>query len=89
MRAIIIAAGEATRWGNYLGVPKHLIPIDGEPIAKRTIRLLKDRGVSDIFLVGLDSDLYRLTGSKFYLAKKNPEYAGADKFLSSKELWDT
>ena len=89
MRAIIIAAGDATRWGNYLGVPKHLIPVDGEPIAERTIRLLKEQGVSDIFLVGLDSDLYRLEGSKLYVAKKTLEYAGADKFLSSQELWNT
>jgi hypothetical protein len=89
MRAIIIAAGEATRWNNYLGVPKHLVPVDGEPIAKRTIRLLRDRGVLDIFLVGLDSDLYRLPGSQLYVAKKTPEYHGADKFLSSQELWNT
>jgi len=89
MRAIIIAAGEATRWANYLGVPKHLAPVDGEPIAKRTIRLLRERGVSDIFLVGLDSDLYRLEGSTLYVAKKTAEYSGADKFLSSQELWNT
>jgi hypothetical protein len=89
MRAIIIAAGDGTRWNNYLGIPKHLAPIDGEPIAKRTIRLLRDRGVTDIFLVGLDSDLYRLKGSTLYVAKKTADYYGADKFLSSQELWNT
>ena len=34
-----MADGEGKRWGNYLGIPKHLIEIDGEPIIKRTVRL--------------------------------------------------
>lgn len=45
---VIMAAGKATRWNNYLDVPKQMIPVDGEPILKRTIRLLKTMGVTDI-----------------------------------------
>lgn len=38
MRVIIAAAGEATRWGGYLGVPKHLAPTaDGEVLLARTV----------------------------------------------------
>ena len=38
--ALRIADGDGTRWGNYLGVPKHLAPVDGVPILYRTVRLL-------------------------------------------------
>jgi hypothetical protein len=89
MKAIIMAAGEQTRWGNSFGVPKHLIPVNHEPIVKRTIRLLRDQSVVDISLVGPDSDLYRIQGSKLHVPKKTPAYADADKFLSSQELWNT
>jgi len=35
-------------WNNYLGVPKQLIEIGGEPLVKRTERLLKANNISDI-----------------------------------------
>jgi CTP:phosphocholine cytidylyltransferase-like protein len=38
------------RWDNYLGVPKHLIPIKGEPLIHRTQRLLIENGAKDIFV---------------------------------------
>jgi len=85
-RAIIIAAGEATRWNNYLGVSKHFIEIDGEPIIKRTVRLLLENGVDDIYVVGKTKE-YEIEGSKLYVPKLTPEYHDADKFLSSKDLW--
>ena len=47
MKYIIMADGEGKRWKNYNGLPKHLIPVDGEPIIKRTIdqiRSIDDRG---------------------------------------------
>lgn len=50
-RALILAAGEMTRWGNHLGVPKHLIPIQGEPLIHRTQRMLAERGVDDVRVV--------------------------------------
>ena len=50
MKAIIMAAGSANRWGNYLGVPKQLIKINGEPLLHRTIRLLRENGVKDIIV---------------------------------------
>jgi choline kinase len=90
MRAVIIAAGEATRWGNYLNTPKHLIEIDGEPILHRTVRLLRLNGVTDIFVVSKDDPRYLIEGANQYIAKLNYENnADADKFLSSKNLWNT
>lgn len=89
MKAIIIAAGEQKRWGNNFGLPKHLITVNHEPILKRTIRLLGEQGVDDITIVGPDSDLYRIEGSKLYVPKKTPKYADADKFLNSQDLWNS
>ncbi|HUW43709.1 MAG TPA: NTP transferase domain-containing protein, partial [Bacillota bacterium] len=43
-KAIVLAAGSGTRWGNYLGVPKQMIEIDGERLLLRTIRQLRARG---------------------------------------------
>jgi len=42
---IIMGAGSGSRWDNYLGIPKQLAPVDGEPILHRTFRLLDERGV--------------------------------------------
>ena len=36
MKYIIMAAGMGTRWNNYLGVPKHLIELNGETLLGRT-----------------------------------------------------
>ena len=47
MNVYILANGEAKRWGNYRGYAKQSIPIDGEPIIKRTIRLLHENGLND------------------------------------------
>lgn len=89
MKAIIIAAGEATRWGNYLNTPKHLIEIDGEPILHRTVRLLKENGVKQIYVVSKDDPRYQVPGATQYIAKIDYENnADADKFLSSKSLWN-
>lgn len=89
-KAIIICAGEATRWGNYLNTTKHLIEIEGEKLLHRTVRLIKERGIDDITIVvkEISSD-YDIEGSKQYKATLNyEENADADKFLSSKELWN-
>lgn len=85
-RAIIIAAGEATRWGNYLGIPKHFVEIDGERIIDRTVRLLRENGVDDIYIVARD-ERYKIDGAELYIPKLTPEYHDADKFLSSAPLW--
>jgi hypothetical protein len=49
-RFIILAGNKNfdTRWNNYLGVPKHMIPIKSEPLIYRTQRMLIERGVKDI-----------------------------------------
>lgn len=44
MKYIIMCGGTYKRWET----PRHTLPINGEPIVERTIRLLKEAGVSDI-----------------------------------------
>lgn len=83
-RIIIIAAGDATRWGGYLGVTKHYAVIDGEPVIERTVRLLLERGQQDIWVVSKDYDIDGVTN---YRPKLNPRNHDADKFISSSELW--
>lgn len=87
----MLCAGEASRWNNYLGVKKHLIEIEGERLLDRTIRLLKERGITEIYTVVKDISMsYYNAGAEQWVAKLNYEdNADADKFLSSRELWNT
>jgi len=70
-----------------LNLPKHQIRVDDEPILSRTVRLLNENGVEDIFIVGSDKSYY-VKESKLFIPVLNVENLGADKFLSSAELWN-
>ena len=48
---VIMAGGQEKRWRRYRGVHKHLIPIDGERILDRTVRLIRERTDADITIV--------------------------------------
>jgi hypothetical protein len=85
--AILIAAGPGERWGYHLGMPKHFVPVDGEPILQRAVRLI-GRHCKDIWVVGVD-DRYKIEGSQLFIPDLEPANFGADKFLSSRELWNT
>jgi len=88
MRVIIVAAGEGSRWGNYKGVPKHLVEVDNETLLHRTVRLLKKYSIiDDIFIVGPNDNRYKINETNLFVPKKTPENFDADKFLSSEELW--
>lgn len=85
-RAIIIAAGQGSRWKAYLNNDKHFAPINGETLLERTVRLCRENGVTDVWVVGRD-ERYKVDGAELLLPTLTPEYGGADKFLSSRELW--
>ena len=61
MRYIIMAAGEGKRWSNYLGVPKHLIEINGETLLGRTTRLLRENNITD-YIITCNDPRYALYG---------------------------
>ena len=54
MKYVIMAAGAGTRWNNYLGIPKHLIEINGETLLGRTTRLLKENGITNYVITTSD-----------------------------------
>lgn len=99
MRVILTAAGAMRRWQDketgelYGGVPKHLIPIDGEPLIARTVRLLRERGVDDIVIVGPPDDRYAMDGAMLHVPDHHVPWTGQEKghdcykFLSSRDLW--
>lgn len=88
-RALILAAGEGTRWMNHLGAPKHFIVIDGETLLDRTIRLLHERCVEDVVVVGpKGDDRYQRPGARLVTPDTDPSI-GIDKFQSSADLWNT
>jgi hypothetical protein len=91
MRILILCAGDATRWGDYLGVPKHLVQLLGEPILHRAVRLINEiRPDADVRVIAKDpfDGQYVVPGARTFKARLNPANHGADKFLSSRHLWD-
>lgn len=94
MRVLILCAGDQTRWRDEndelaYGVPKQMAEVDGEPILRRTVRLLRERGVTDITVVHKprEGGLYRVPGVKTAVAKLDPTRFQADRFFSSRHLW--
>ena len=65
MRFVIMADGKGTRWDNYMGIPKHLAEVDGEPILGRTVRLLNEmtEGEAEVIVTSHD-ERYEFTGSR-------------------------
>lgn len=87
-RVIIAAAGEATRWMNHRGTPKHLATVNGEVLLHRTCRQLASY-TDDIVVVARD-DSYAVPGTRLYVPPHNdPRWLDCGKFLSSRELWAT
>lgn len=84
-RVVIMAAGTCKRWNNYLSIPKQLAPIQGEPIIKRTIRLLKERGVTDIWVTVRHTRQYGELGVKEYINLEHNQYS-IDRLYGAREL---
>lgn len=83
--AIVLAAGEGKRWGNYTGVPKHLLEIEGESLIHRTTRQISayaDR----TYVVGTDSS-YKTDFSELFVPEQKQPALEMHKFSSSRALW--
>ena len=61
MKYVIMCAGNGKRWNNFLGVPKHLIEINGDTLIGRTTRLLKENGIND-YIITTSDDRYKQYG---------------------------
>lgn len=90
MKVVIQCAGESSRWGDALGVPKHLVPIHGEPVLHRAVRLIHELAPDAEVVLGVkdgrDPD-YRIDGAARRAVKLDPSREQADKVLSSEHLW--
>jgi len=89
VRVVILAgsdpAVESARWRNHMGVPRHLAPIDGEPILYHTVRQLDGH---DIYVVGPDDDRYRIPGTTLFIPTITPSNLWADPLLHNRSLRD-
>jgi hypothetical protein len=87
VRIVIAAAGGPGKWGDHLGVPKHLAPLTahgGEPLLHRTIR--QARAVtSDVHLTAPPDDTrYDLPGVTVH--DRGPH--APSEYASTRDLWN-
>lgn len=89
-RYIIPCAGNGNRWTEQTGTPKQLVKLCGEPILYRTVRQLHERGATDIRIIvkDLTDPRFKIPGTRRATAKLNPDNGPADKFCSSRHLWN-
>lgn len=84
MRAFILCAGDGKRWDNYLGLKKQLIIFNKETLIERTVRILNQYSINDIFIVTKCSSIDSVHCSR--IAPK--EYSCiAETLLSSSSAW--
>lgn len=82
--AIILCAGSGERWGGYLGVPKQLVRIGKEALLDRTVRLLRENGVTNIHVVSNDE---RLKVEHVNLFSPALSRWTVETLLSTRSLW--
>jgi hypothetical protein len=63
IRVILPCSGQTIRWGNYLGIPKHLALFDGIPLIKRTVTQLRHIGFTDILITAFN-EKFQTEGAK-------------------------
>ena len=63
MRFVIMADGQGTRWNNYMGVPKHLALVNGEPVLGRTVRLLREVADDSEIIITSHDPRYEFEGA--------------------------
>ena len=66
-----MANGAATRWGNYLGVPKHLARVGEETLLERTVRLVGAAAPDAEVVISAHDERYRVKGARFYTPLRN------------------
>lgn len=69
-RYIIMADGKMTRWKNYQ-VPKHMLPVHGEPILLRTVRLVRQFAPQAQIIITSHNPQYDVAGTTRYEPKNN------------------
>lgn len=83
MRVLIACAGPDTKWGNHLGVPRHLVPMDGEPLLHRTVRQALKVSTDVHVISGTADERYNLPGTSWHVS----DHPTPNEFLSSRTWW--
>lgn len=71
MKYIIMADGKGRRWNNSLGIPKHLVKINGECLLERTVRQLRERDPHCEVIITSHDERYDIDGATRYEPKNN------------------
>ena len=66
MQYVIMANGAARRWNNYLGIPKHLVKVDGETLLERTARLIREADPDASVVITAHDERYRVPGTALH-----------------------
>lgn len=62
-RYVIMANGQGIRWNRHLGIPKHLITIEGETLLARIVRQVGSRDPSTEVYISSDNPQYETPGA--------------------------
>jgi hypothetical protein len=82
MRVLIACAGPDTKWANHLGVPRHLVPMAGEPLLHRTAR--QSLAISgDVHVISGPDERYRLPGTTWHI-HTDPT---PNEFMTTRQWW--
>ena len=66
MQYVIMANGQARRWKNHLGIPKHLVEVDGETLLARTTRLLHEADAEAQVVITAHDERYETQGARLH-----------------------
>lgn len=84
---LIVCGGRGDRWNNYLGVPKQLAPVDGEPLLGRTVRQVRERGLIPAVVAQPLDNRFGVPGAASAWAEPAPDMGGAARYWDSRFLW--
>lgn len=71
MRYIIMANGKGSRWGNFGGVSKQMIQVDGETLLQRTVRLLLEIDPASEVIISSSNPDYEVEGAVRFEPPRN------------------
>ena len=84
-RVLILAAGEATRWQNHRGTPKHRLIIEDEVLIERTAKQFL-KYTNDVVTV-VQKNAHRVEGCSMYVPGQGRNLKDMAKFMSSQTIW--
>lgn len=66
-----MANGNGIRWGNHLGIPKHLISVDDETLIQRIVRQVRERDSSSDVVISSSNPLLETPGARRHAPERN------------------